>query len=121
MVLGERHENGMNVDEKSDGENAMDADEEMDGEDEGYAGNTTLTTPRAKITRMAVDSDADMEDASASEQENSFSFQTPRRHGRRMRSNLTVKRASSVATLNPRKNTQDARLKLHTTSPPTKR
>jgi len=118
MVLEERYENGVNVDEKSDGENAVDADEEMDGEDEGYAGDATFTTPRAKITRMAVDSDADMEDASVSEQENSFSFQTPRRHGRRTGSNLTVKRASSAATLNPRKNTQDARLKLHTTSPP---
>ena len=121
MVLEgeEKHENGMNVDERSSEDNAVDADEEMDddrSEDEGYAGDITFTTPRAKTTRMAVDSDAEMEDASVSERENSFSFQTPRRHGRRTKSNITLKPACSVVTLNPKKNTQDARLKLHTAS-----
>jgi hypothetical protein len=118
----EKHEDGMNVDEKSSGENAADADEEMDedgSEDEGYVGDITFTTPRAKTTRMVVDSDAEMEDASVDERENSFSLQTPlppRRRGRRTKSDLTVKQVSSVATLNPRKNTQDVRLRVHTAS-----
>lgn len=115
---GDRKEDGMNVDERSGGEYAADADEEMDeggSEDEGYAGDITFTTPRAKPTSMAVDSDAEMKDASGSERENSFSLQTPRRYGRR---NLTLKGVSSVAALNSRKNTQDARLKLNTTSLP---
>jgi hypothetical protein len=115
-------EDGMNIDEKSGEENAADADEEMgedESEDEGYAGDMTFTTPRIKITGMAVDSDAEMGDASGSEQENSFSLQTPflpRRHGKRTKSNVTL-RASSVTTLNPRKDVQDARLKVDTTSP----
>jgi len=102
-------EDGMNVDEMSGGENAADADEEMDedgSEDEGYAGDITFTTPRAKHTGMALDSDAEMEDASGAEREDSFSFQTPlplRRRGKRTKSNLTIKAVSSVATLNPRR------------------
>ena len=114
-------EDGMNVDEKSGGENDTDADEEMDGggsEDEGYA-DTTFTTPRVRT--MAVDADAEMEDASGSEREDSFSFQTPlypRRHGKRTKSNLTLKGVSPAATLNLRRNVQDARLKVYTASPP---
>ena len=117
----EKYEDCMNVDEMSGGEDAVDADEEMDedeSEDEGYGGDETFTTPRVRTTRMAVDSDAEMEDSSAPEQENSLQTPLPpRHHGRRMKSNLTFKRVSSVATLNPRRNTQDARLKLHTGPP----
>ena len=117
----EKYEDGMNVDEKSGGDDAVDADEEVDedeSEDEGYGGDVTLTTPRVRTTRMAADSDAEMEDASAPEWENSLQTPLPpRRDGRRMKSNLTFKRVSSVATLNPRRNTQDARLRLHTASP----
>ena len=117
-------EDGMIIDEKSGEENAADADEEMDedgSEDEGYPGDMTFTTPRAKLTGMAEDRDAEMEDASGSERENSFSFQTPlplRRRGKRTKSNLTVKPISSVATLNPRRGAQDARLKVYAASPP---
>ena len=124
---GEWKEDGMNVDERSDRENTADADEEMDedeSEDDGHAGDVTFTTPRIKITGIAVDSDAEMEDASGSERENSFSFQTPLpswrgfRHGKRTKSNVTLKGVSSVPTLGPRKNGQDAKLKIDTTSPP---
>lgn len=121
---GWKEEDGMNVDGKSGGEDVTDADEEMNeggSEDEGYAGDTTFTTPRVRTTRMAVDSDAEMEDTSGSERENSFSFQTPlspRRRGHRVKSNLTAMRPSSVVTLNPRSITQGAGLKVYTTSPP---
>ena len=107
-------EDDMNVDDAVYADEGMDAD---GSEDEGHPGDVTFTTPRAKTTSMAMDSDAEMEDASGSEREDSFSFQTPffpRRHGKRTRSDITLKGASSVATLNPRKNTQDTRLKLHT-------
>lgn len=119
---GER--NGMIVDEKSGEGDAADADEEMDEDrsgDDGYMGDETFTTPR--IRTVAVDSDAEMGDASSSEQENTFSLQTPlplRRNGKRTRSDLTIRRPSSTATLNPRKNAQDVRLKVkvYHTSPP---
>lgn len=118
----EKYEDGVNVDEKSGGEDAADADEEMDedeSEDEGYGGDETFTTPRVRTTRMAADSDAEMEDSLAPERENSLQTPLPPRcHGRRMKSNLTFKRVSSVATLNPRRNIQDVRLRLHTASPP---
>ena len=107
---------GVNVGDQSGGENAADGDQEMgeDGsDDEDYAEDETFTTPRART--MVVDSDAEMGDASGSEQENSFGLQTPllpRRNGKRTRSNLTVRRPSSTATLNPRKNAQEARPKI---------
>lgn len=124
---GDGEEGDMDVDEKSGGENAVDADEEMDedeSEDEDYPGDMSFTTPRIRVTGMSVDSDADMEDASGFERENSIGLQTPlpsqriRRRGKRTKSNVTLKGSSSVATLNPRKNTQDARLKVHTASSP---
>ena len=117
---GDGKEDDMNVDEESGRDNAADADEEMDEDDEGYAGDTTFTTPRVKITGMAVDSDAEMEDASGSEREDSFSFQTPLpprrglRPGKRTKSNVTLKRPDSVVTLVPRRFAQDARLKIDT-------
>lgn len=116
-------EDGMDVDEMSAGDDAADV-EEMDGdgsEDEGYAGDTTFTTPRARPTTMAVDSDAEMGDASSSEREDSFSFQTPflpRRRGGRTKSNITLNGVISAAGVGPGKNVQDARLKIHTASPP---
>ncbi|KAF9782219.1 hypothetical protein BJ322DRAFT_204105 [Thelephora terrestris] len=118
---GDGGEDGMNVDRVSGGETAADADEEMDedgSEDEGV-GDETFTTP--KVRTMAVDSDAEMGDASASEQENSCSLQTPlplRRNGKRARSNITIRRPSSTVTLNPRKHGQGTRLKAYPTSPP---
>ena len=120
---GDGEEDGMNVDEKSDRDNTADADEEMDdeeSEDDGHAGDTTFTTPRIRVTGMTVDSDEEMEDASGSERENSFSFQTPLppwrglRHGRRTISSATLK----GTTLDPRKNAREARLKIDTASPP---
>jgi len=116
-------EDGMNVDEKSDRENTTNADEDMDdggSEDDGHAGDTTFTTPRIRVTGMTVDSDEEMGDASGSEGENSFSFQTPLpswrglRHGKRTISSVTLK----GTTLDPRKNARDARLKIDTASPP---
>ena len=113
-------EDDMNVDEESGGENAADADEEMDEEDEGYTGDETFRTPRIKITGMNVDSDAEMEGASDPEREDSFSLQTPLpprlglRPGRRTKSNATLKRPDSVATLVPRKFAQETRLKIDT-------
>ena len=121
---GDGIEDNANADEESSGENAMDADEEMDeddSEDEGHPGDMTFTTPRIKITGMTVDSDAEMEDVSDPKRENSFSFQTPLptlRPGRGSKSNLRVKRPSSVATLVPVRNVQDARLQIDTTSLP---
>lgn len=115
---GDRKDDAMNVDDIVYADEGMDAD---GSEDEDHPGDMTFTTPRAKTTSMAVDSDAEMEDASCFEREDSFSLQTPffpRRHGKRTGSNLTLKGASSVATLNPRKNTQDTRLRLHTAAPP---
>ena len=116
---GDGKEDGMNVDGESGGENA---DEEMDedgSEDEGHAADETFTTP--KVRTMAVDSDAEMGDASGSEQENTFSLQTPlplRRNGKRTKSDLTIRRPSSTSTLNPRKNGQGTRLRAYPASPP---
>ena len=112
---GGPEEDEMDVDEEVGGD-IVSANEDMDedgSEDEGYARDETFTTPR--IRTVPVDSDAEMGDASGSERENSFSLQTPlppRRNGKRTRSNITLKRPSSVATLNPRSNVQDARFKI---------
>ena len=119
MSLEDREKSAVTV-----GENAADTDEEMDedgSEGEADVGDETFTTPRART--VAVDSDAEMGDASASEQEYSFGLQTPllpRRNGKRTRSNLTIRSPSSTATLNPRKNAQDAKLKVkvYPASPP---
>lgn len=119
---GDGEKDGPNVDGRSGEEHAAGADENMDGSDGGdYVGDETFTTPR--IRTVAVDSDAEMGDDSDSEQENSFSLQTPlppRRSGKRTKSNLTIRKPSSTATLNPRMNAQDARLKVkvYPTSPP---
>lgn len=104
------------------GGDTTDADEEMDEDvsDDEDAGDETFTTPR--IRTVTVDSDAEMGDASGSEEENSFNLQTPlpRRNGKRTKSNLTIRRPSSTATLNPRKSAQDTRLKIkvYPASPP---
>ena len=108
-------------------ENAADADEEMDdewSENDGHAGDTTFATPRVRIANTAADNDAEMEDASDSERENTCGFQTPlppwrgSRHGKKMVSNLTLEGGRSVSTSDPRKNAQGGRLKIDTTSPP---
>ena len=52
---GDREEDGMDVDEKSDRGNTTDADEEMDddgSEDDGHAGDTTFTTPKIRVTEI---------------------------------------------------------------------
>ena len=109
---GRRVEDTMNVDGESVGEKQADTDGEM------AEGDETFTTP--KIRTMVVDSDAEMGDASGSEQEDSFSLQTPlpRRNGKRTRSSITIRRPSSTVTLNPRSDAPDVRSKLNPTFPP---
>ena len=105
---------------EEDHDNADDVDEDC-SDDEDHVGDESFTTPRVRT--VAVDSDAERGDASCSEQEDTFSLQTPllpRRNGKRTKSNITIKRHSSTATLNPTKNAQDARLRanVYPTSPP---
>jgi len=96
---GDGEWDGMNIDEKLDRVNTTGA-EEMD--EDSHAGDMTPTTPTIKINGMTMDSDAELEDAL--------------RPGRRTAYNLTLNEASSVATLDARKNTLS--LKVDTASPP---